>query len=227
METLIKFSEKAEARDKVLKFFQYFGRFLKAVLSNKYSFRFMNLSYASRHSRQIFRLGKSLNDINFIRRSIKKDYLDSFTRVLDILMCASMCTRWIFDNFSVLSFYKIIDLDHREMTKAATTAWVFALVFNLCNCSREMMKSYAREAMLKETSVGKTTKWVVDNLDELSQTRRTMIMEIAKIIGDLIIASNGALIPYKVLGKQFSEKWVGIGGMVSALIAVYEIWKDS
>lgn len=89
-----------------------------------------------------------------------------------------------------------------------------------------MMKSYAKEAMLKETSIGKTTRWVVESLDDLSRTRRKMIMEIAKTIGDLIIASNGALIPYRILGKQFSEKWVGIGGMVSAIISIYEIWQS-
>lgn len=227
MEKFLRFLEKTEGRDKALKVIQYFGRFQKAVVSNKYTIRFMNLSYAARLSRQIFRLGKSFLEINNIRKSIKKDFLDSFTKILTILMSASMCTRWFFDNLSVLSAYKIIGLDHRELTKAATTAWAFALIFNLTNCSQEMMKSYAREAMLKETSIGKSTRWVVDNLDELSQTRSKMILEIAKTIGDLIIASNGALIPYKVLGKQFSEKWVGIGGVVSASISVYEIWRDS
>ena len=202
------------------------GRFLKAVFSNKYSFRFMNLSYASRLARQVFRLGKSILEINHIRKLLKKEYIDSFTRFLDILKSASMCTRWGFDNLSVLSAFKIIKLDHKECTKAATSAWVLALVLNLSNCSREMMKSYAREAMLKETSIGKTTRWVVENLDELSKTRRKMIMEITKTLGDLIIASNGALIPYKILGKQFSEKWVGIGGFVSACVSIYEIWNE-
>lgn len=80
--------------------------------------------------------------------------------------------------------------------------------------------------MLKETAVGKTTRWVVENLDDLSETRRKLILEIAKNVGDLIIASNGALIPYRILGKQFSEKWVGVGGMVSAGISVYQVWEN-
>ena len=81
--------------------------------------------------------------------------------------------------------------------------------------------------MLKETAIGKTTKWVVENLDELSATRRRMIMQIAKNIGDLIIASNGALIPYRILGKQFSEKWVGIGGMVAAIISIIQLSNET
>ena len=223
MEKLIKFLDKAEGRDKALKFVQYFGRFLKGVLSNNLSIRFINLSYSIRFSRQFFRIGKSLLELQQIRRVLKRESMDSITRIIDILNKASLCTRWLFDNLSVLSAYKIIEMDHRELTKAATTAWVFALLFSLMNCSREMMKSYAREAMLKETAIGKTTKWVVENLDELSETRRKLILEIAKNVGDFIIASNGALIPYRILGKQFSEKWVGIGGMASALISVYQI----
>lgn len=226
MERLLRFLEKAEGRDKVLKVIQYFGRFQKSVVSNKFTIRFMNLSYAARLSRQIFRLGKSFLELHNIHNSVKKDFLDNLTKFLTILMSASMCVRWLFDNLSVLSAYKIIEFDHREFTKASTTAWVFALIFKLTNCSQEMMKSYAREAMLKETSIGKSTRWVVENLDELSQTRRKMILEIAKTIGDLIIASNGALIPYKVLGKQFSEKWVGIGGVVSACISIFQIWHE-
>lgn len=223
MDRFIGFLDKTEGKDKILKFLQYLGRFLEAILSDKYSINFISFSYAIRHSRQVFRIGKSVLELNSIRKMIKKVYLDNFSRVFDILKSASMCTRWFFDNLSVLSAYKIISLDHRECTKAATTAWVFALLFNLTNCSREMMKSYAREAMLKEACIGKTTKWVVENLDELSQTRRKMILKIAKLIGDLIIASNGALIPYKILGKQFSEKWLGIGGMGSAVISIYKI----
>lgn len=90
-----------------------------------------------------------------------------------------------------------------------------------------MMKSYAREATLKEASIGKTTRWVVENLDELSNTRKKMILEITKNIGDMIVASNGAQIPYKILGKQFSEKWVGIGGITAATISCYQIWCTS
>ena len=93
MEKVIRFLDKAEGRDKLLKMIQYMGRFLKAVFSNKYSFRFMNLSYASRLARQVFRLGKSILEINHIRKLLKKEYIDSFTRFLDILKSASMCTR--------------------------------------------------------------------------------------------------------------------------------------
>lgn len=226
MEKLLRFLDKSEGRDKVLKAIQYFGRFLKSIVSNKYTIRFMNLSYAARLSRQIFRLGKSLLEINNIRKSLKNDFLDNFTKFLSILMSSSLCARWFFDNLSVLASYKIIDFNHRELTKAATTSWVLALVINFLNILQEMMKSYAREAMLRENSIGKTTRWVVDNLNELSKTRRMLRLEIAKNIGDLVIACNGALIPYRILGKQFSERWVGIGGVVSALISVYEIWND-
>ena len=226
METFLKFLDKTEGRDKFLKFFQYFGRFLRALFTNNLSIRFMNLSYSIRFCRQFFRLGKSLQEFQLIQKILKKESMDNVTRLLDILHKASLCTRWLFDNFSVLSAYKIIQMDHREFTKAATTAWVFALLLSLTNCSREMMKSYAREAMLKETAVGKTTRWVVENLDDLSETRRKLILEIAKNVGDLIIASNGALIPYRILGKQFSEKWVGVGGMVSAGISVYQVWEN-
>ena len=143
MDKLLSFLGKAEGRDKLLKLIQYFGRFMKAVSSSKYSIRLMNLSYSIRHSRQIFRLGKSSLELSRIGKTIKKEYSDNFTRVLEIFMHASLCTRWIFDNLSVLSYYKVFRFDHRELTKAATTAWVLGLVFSLCNCSREMMKSYA------------------------------------------------------------------------------------
>ena len=48
-----------------------------------------------------------------------------------------------------------------------------------------------------------------------------MILEILRTIGDMITASNSAEIPYKILGKQFSNKWVGIGGLVASCISLY------
>ncbi|CAG9336003.1 unnamed protein product [Blepharisma stoltei] len=227
MEKVIAFSNRTEGRDKFLKFWQYFSKLMQAVIISRYSTQFGNLFSAVRDCRKFFRLGKSLLEIHYITQILQDARLDSIQRALAILGNASMAIRWIFDNLSFLSAAKVMLYDHKEVNRLATTFWLLGLCFNLANSLREMMKSYAREATLKEASIGKTTRWVVENLDELSLTRKKMILEITKIIGDMIVASNGAQIPYKVLGKQFSEKWVGIGGIVASMISIYQIWCTS
>ena len=226
VEKLISFSQKGEGRDKFLKIFQYLGKLLKSLLENEYSIRFYYLSTAAKDSRKFFRLTKSLHEVSLIFKAFKEKNPDNTQRTLYILAKVALVFRWVFDNIVILSSCKLLKLDSKEYTRRATSAWLMSLVLNIANCTRELTKSYASEANIKERAHGKSAYWVVTTLDNLSSMRKSMYLEVLKLAGDMIIALNGAQVPFQVLGKQFSEKWVGIGGILSAGISCYQIWVE-
>jgi hypothetical protein len=107
----------------------------------------------------------------------------------------------------------------------AMGAWFLGLAFMLLNMLRELIKSYTAESLMKTTAVGKLTpQQIGKKLDRLTANRRIIHMWILRTLGDLIPAANGSEIPYRVLGKQFSEKWASVGGLLSSFIACHQYW---
>lgn len=223
---IIEFSSTTEGRDKALKVLQYLPKLIKGVWVSKYSINLQYLSSATRNTRKFFRLGKSLNELAHMPTIYRNRALDRSQKALKLLRNTSLVLRWVFDNISILSASNFLLFDEKKYMRLATGFWLLSLVFNLIDCIREIMMSYAREANFKNEALGQSTRWVLKTLDRFSETRRVTILEMARTIGDMVVASNGAEVPYKLLGKNFSEKWVGLGGLIAAIINCYQLWKE-
>lgn len=50
------------------------------------------------------------------------------------------------------------------------------------------------------------------------------MLEMARTIGDMIVASNSANLPFVILGKRFSDHWVAIGGIVASVVNGSQTW---
>ena len=228
MDSLVKFLSQTESRDKILKVLAYFSNLMRAVLSNKeFAERFAGIFQAARDARKMFRLGKSLNELSTILKIYHSPDLTQSDKTYNILSRAGFMVYWMLDNLYILSLYDIILLDYTPLTRLQNTTWFLALLLALLLNLRNLMKSFAEEAMLKDTAVGKMTECeVADKLDEISLQRRTILLNIARTLGDMIPAANWAELPFTILGKQFSEKWCAIGGLVAGIIGSCQLWPE-
>lgn len=225
MDKLINFSNKTEGRDKFCKVLQYGSRLLKALLSHPGTKeRLQGLFVASRDARKMFRLWKSVHEYDSMVKILQNAGLDNPQRTLQFLSRLSFFFYWLFDNLAILSSIKFIKRDSQKMTKSAMTCWFIALVFTLMNLLRNLFINLAKDAKLKRPSPDTNTLAVKQTSDALRGARNQIFINLVKTVGDMIPAAAGAQVPLMLIGKNFSEKWIGLGGLISALISCYQAW---
>lgn len=229
MERLLLFLSQTECRDKVLKVMAYLANLLRAISSNKeVEERLAGVFLAARDARKVFRLGKSLNELHSILSISRSSELTHSDKTYHILSRAGFMVYWLLDNIYILSLYDIIVFDYSPLSKWQNGAWFIALLLALVLNLRNLLKSFTEEAMLKDTAVGKMTeREVADKLDDISAQRYSILLNIAKTLGDMIPAANWAELPFAILGKQFSEKWCALGGFVAGAIGCCQLWPSS
>ena len=101
-----------------------------------------------------------------------------------------------------------------------------ALSFTLFHLLRTLTNSFTEESNFKELAIGRRShKEAFDKLEQLTQLRYAVILNIIKTLGDMIPSSNRANLPLRLLGKKFALKWIGIGGVSSACVSILQIWR--
>jgi hypothetical protein len=160
---------------------------------------------------------KSLNEIQRIREVLTDKRYSRFERAILVFSRVSYLIYWAFDSLEVLAYFRVIKINQALFARPAATMWYFGLVLNLFYFSKVLINSYDDEALIKENLIGVGTQHAaLERLDFFTKKRYWLLTHFLRSIGDIISASNEARIPYKFLGKQLSQKWVGLGGVLSA-----------
>lgn len=58
----------------------------------------------------------------------------------------------------------------------------------------------------------------------INRKKFDVLLDLIKNSGDMITASHGAEVPQRLLGKQWNEGQIGLGGLTSALITCYKLY---
>jgi peroxin-11B len=214
MEKIIAFSNKTEARDKFTKAIQYSAKIIAWSISNynKSLFKRFNEVYLmTRDSRKIFRLFRSVQEIKTINDKIK-DLLsksDKFTVLCDIFSRIGYLIHWIYDNFFILAHVKIINSQHLNYySYIAHMGWLVGILWDLLKSLYELLIISIKEDFEKKSRIIQ------------------ILIGIVGKIGDLLPASTGVYLPEKVIGFQPNDGIVGLGGLISALIAMWGLWRQ-
>ena len=223
MKAVIAFSNKTEGRDKFCKAVQYGCRMLKAMVQNPEAEKRLNALFAvARDSRKVFRMGKSIHEVQTILDTVVNMNMDATSIGLQILARISYLAYWIFDNLQLLASIQVIKRDAKWLGKNGMKAWLLGIIFSLILLIRKLQINYTTETKKKATI---TNPQILNQaLDTLKQERFVTTLNLVKNIGDFLPAANGAGLPQAVLGKTFHEKWIGLGGLISALISCYQAW---
>ena len=145
-----------------------------------------------RDARKLFRLFKSVNEAKKIK-DLTNGVLD-INLGLNILIKAFFLLYWFFDNLNILSKIKILSHDPKKMAKWGSTFWLLALVTNLALLIRNLM---ANTHSLKKTKKygSMTDEEAKDRGKEirgLLAKRRLIVLNIVKVVGDIIPAGHGS-----------------------------------
>jgi hypothetical protein len=219
------FTKETDFQDKVTKLICFTCKLASALVSDQALQQRLDASSSALHrARQVFRLLKSLNEIQRIREVLTDKRHSRFERSILVFSRVSYLIYWAFDNLELLAFFRVIKVNKVLFARPAAMMWYFGLVLNLFYFSKVLIKSYDDEALVKENLIGVGTQYAaLEKLDFYTNRRYWLLSHFLRSIGDIISASNDARIPYKFLGKQLSKKWVGLGGVLSAVSQIVQL----
>lgn len=147
--------------------------------------------------------------------------------LLSILGRLGFLFYWIFDNIAILSKVKYLQgVDTSLAAKRAATFWLIGLVFSIALTLVQMYDTAQEEAFYKgrkkqfagdEKKLQETT----EKLHQLNKKKVENVLNLLKNLGDTVTASQAIGLPRKLVGIDFNDGQVGIGGLTSALITCY------
>lgn len=220
MDKLLTQSLKTDERDKILKIFQYSSIILKTNLQDKDSkSKFQNLQTASTMARKMFRMFKGIIDLDQMIKISSNKSLDFTSRFLQFMTRLTNFLYFFYDNFATLSTLKVIDINTAKFGRNSSTAWFWSLVFALANFLRNLYVNHLKMTKLKQ-DINPSS-----DIENLRKERLLIFMNVVKTCGDLLPATAGGTdIAIKLCGKNVPDTWIGIGGLISALIGLWQAW---
>lgn len=226
MEKIIAFSNKTEARDKFTKAIQYSSKLLAWALLNvnrSYHRRFNELYLMARDSRKIFRLFKSIQEMKTIYDKIK-DLLWKREKVpvlFEILSRVGYLIYWVFDNLFILASVRMLKTKSDSLNYLSYIAhmgWLIGIGWALLKNIYEILNLL----------LSKNKNMNDDEFSEFNRQKEiiNLLIRIVGRCGDLIPASSGVNLPEKLLGIQLNDGVVGLGGLLSSVVAMWALWNQ-
>ena len=117
---------------------------------------------------------------------------------------------------------KFLKMNSGKLGKSAMTAWFVGIVFSLIYFLRKLYLNLNSENRIKKSE--SNPQLAIESKIQIKKERQAIVLGIIKNLGDLVPASNGANVPQLLFKKSFTDKWIGLGGLISALISCYQAW---
>jgi hypothetical protein len=226
MEKIIAFSNRTESRDKFTKALQYGSKLLAWAYMYKnrlYHKRFNDLYILTRDSRKVFKLFRTLQETKNILDKVK-DLLwkkDKVPIVLEILSRLGFMIYWIFDNLVIMNRLKLIRSDDVNfLSYWSHFGWVIAIFWSLLKNVYELISILRNPNYTRQDHLGNETK--IDRKGEIINH----LINILGNLGDMLPAASGISLPERFVGYQLSDGIVAVGGLISALIQIRELWNS-
>jgi peroxin-11B len=211
-----------EGRDKFCKAIQYGSRILKWYFEGNnedLNKRFGGLFEGMKTARKLFRLFKTLNEYHKFMEIVGKGSLDQIA-LLNAASRVAFGLYWIFDNLSILSSVKFLGYDAKQMNKYGSFWWFVALVLGQAVALLTLADLATEEAQLRKKEKNEDTK---KQLDALQAKKFVQYLNVIKQLGDMVTSSQAIELPAK-FGFNFNEGHIGVGGFVSAVITMYQLY---
>mmetsp|Transcript_26678 Transcript_26678/g.29739 ORF Transcript_26678/g.29739 Transcript_26678/m.29739 type:complete len:235 (-) Transcript_26678:169-873(-) len=216
----VKLLEITKGRDKFSKLLQYTAWAIRWYLvkyqptSKELAQRFQNFRMGAGGARKLFRLGRSLVNVQKIRLTIMAASHKQFevSDALTVLSNTGLAAFFFFDHGVMLSTMKAFDWDKQALKQLSARGWFWGLFFGLCAdiTGYQKIAEQDRAAKLQKN-------WL--RVKELSARRAKMQRQIVARLCDLVAASRASeTITF------WSEGFVAGCGILSASIGMYELW---
>jgi hypothetical protein len=181
--------------------------------------RFKGLFNNMKTARKLFRLFKSVNEYHKIMAILakgdlsQKDMLNAGSRLAFLLY-------WFFDNLVVLSSVKFLNYDAKQMNKYGAFWWLVGLILGQAVSFINLSELAQQEAEIRRKERSEETKKA---LAQIQAKKFTEYLNILKQAGDMVTSSSAIELPQK-FGVTFHDGHIGLGGFVSAVITMYQMY---
>ena len=136
---------------------------------------------------------------------------------LEVLSKLGYYFYWFFDNLVILSKIKLLNYDVPTQNKRAMTAWFIGTFLLIIKQLLDLNSLLSQKQKEDPNNKDKT----------LDRKILNCYINIIGKIGDLFPSGHGSQIFVNLFGKQVSDTSVSAGGLVAALVACYNIWKNA
>ena len=211
-----------EGRDKFCKAIQYGARIAKwhfdgsnEDLHGRFNGLFNNMKTA----RKLFRLFKTLNEYKKLQDILSKGDLDQVA-ILNALSRVAFGLYWFFDNLVALGSVKFLHLDAKQMNKYGAFWWFIGLILGQAVALIKLSDLASQEAKIRGQEKSEETK---KQLRAIQAKKFAEYLNIIKQLGDMVTSSQAIELPSK-FGFSFNDGQVGLGGFVSAVITMYQLY---
>ncbi len=196
----------------------------------------------ARDSRKIFRLFRSFQEIKNINDKLK-DLIwkkDKIPILFEIFSRVGYLGYWIMDNLVILGTMKIIsDKSINQFSYFAHIGWVLGISLAIIKCLYELLSllifkndKTKEDVLIKKqnthVSFSNFNNFSTHSLNS-SQNNKEINRLLIELIGrfsNLVPATSGCGLDKKILGYEFNDGFVGLCGLISALISIMSLWGD-
>lgn len=181
--------------------------------------RFNGLFNNMKTARKLFRLFKTVNEYHKLMDILSKGELDQ-KAMLNALSRIAFGLYWFFDNLVVLGSVKFLNVDAKQMNKYGAFWWFIGLLLGQAVAIITLAELAEEEAQVRRKERSEDTK---KQLIAIQAKKFAQYLNIIKQLGDMVTSSQAIELPNK-FGFSFNDGQVGLGGFVSAVITMYQLY---
>lgn len=176
-------------------------------------------------ARKVFKFFKFINEIPRILYLIEAP-LDNFSKNFNFLTRFFNALFYIFENLSVLTNLKFINQNYRTHIEISMSlSWLLAQIFHMSYYAGILKKTYNDEEDLRNLEINKCkVKDIYEKLKTLSKIRMFLLLGLVRNFGDLLLSLYDLKLFENFLGTKTMKLIVGITGMISALISIFQMF---
>jgi len=248
MSTFTKYNKAMETikfRDKLTKLVQYGARAAKHYLlasdaKSDWGQRFDGLYSTTATGRKLFRVGKTLNELDTLRGVLAKGVDgDPVKYYLTIVKQLAFMWYWAWDNVGYGIRAKFLKYDKKNVGLYGSYGWTLGSLCGLLLAVSDYQKTNAK--FVKKAKAYKTAKTGVSAADAAANPATTELKKEVIALGlklrksaedvvrywlDVIVSGTSAELPQAIGLAAPNDGTIGILGALSAAIAALQVWRD-
>jgi len=213
---LLKYLETHNGRDKIVRLFQYGGRFLAWYMINNgkadQAKKFQTLEESSSLARKVFRLLKSLSYLQAMMKSYSEEP-DPIVKLTTVVQNFSLAAWLFFDHIIWSAKIGLFKADVPSHAKKANIFWLIAMV---CGIVKSCYLIQQTQKLLT------TVKPEVQ--DSLRKAQTDYGLELVRNLLDLTIPTTGLS---KQAAAVIPSGVVGLCGSLTSIIGIYQVWSKT
>eukprot|EP00828_Plagiopyla_frontata_P041114 TRINITY_DN5767_c0_g1_i2.p1 TRINITY_DN5767_c0_g1~~TRINITY_DN5767_c0_g1_i2.p1 ORF type:complete len:228 (-),score=14.58 TRINITY_DN5767_c0_g1_i2:201-884(-) len=207
---------KRQGRDRICKIIQYLAQLLKWWYSTSDKAqvqRFQTIQESFLHSRKLFRLFKSIQQIPKLQSFILDKNMDKFQQMLDILTHSNYFFHFIFDNIAILSVVKVLNYQPAKFSQIAQKFWLLGIITTIISII------YQLKQLSKDFNAISKDQKLIHQSKVNALLRRLITM-----CCDSLVALNGSQAYEAIFGSKIHQAVLGVSGIISGAIAAYDFY---